>query len=140
MLHKLYIRWRRITTMHWISWETLSKPKALDGLGFRNMHDFNIAMLSKQGWRLLQSPDSLCARILKARYFPHCTMLEAEPREGISYSWRSILHGLELVKQGYIWRIGDGSRINIHHDNWIPRKGSLRPLGHIYIHGTEFVT
>ena len=69
------------TTMYWISWETLSKPKAMGGLGFRNMHDFNIAMLSRQGWRILQNPDNLSARILKARYFPNCTILEAEARE-----------------------------------------------------------
>lgn len=25
--------------------------------------------------------------------------------------------------------------IKVHHDNWIPRKGSLRPLGQRYIHG-----
>lgn len=24
--------------------------------------------------------------------------------------------------------MGDGSRINIQHDNWIPKSGSLRPL------------
>ena len=73
-------------TLHWISWETLTRPKAMGGLGFRDMHDFNIAMLSWQGWRFLQNPDNLCAHTLKARYFPHCSILEVVPRDGISYS------------------------------------------------------
>ncbi|XP_073361303.1 uncharacterized protein [Aegilops tauschii subsp. strangulata] len=30
---------------------------------------------------------------------------------------------------------GDGRAIKVHHDNWIPRKGSLRPLDQRYIHG-----
>lgn len=99
----------------------------MGGLGFREMHNFNIAMLSRQGWRLIQNPESLCAKLLKARYFPHCSALEAIPHDGISYSWRSILRGLELIKQGYIWRIGDGSSVDIWNDPWLPRPWS-RPV------------
>ena len=72
--------------MHWLSWEKLSQPKAVGGLGFRDMHQFNLAMLSRQGWRIVQNPTSLCARILKARYFPDCLALEAVAHDGISYS------------------------------------------------------
>ena len=71
-------------TMHWLSWETPMRPKAMGGLGFRDMQNFNIAMLSRQGWCLLQNPDNLCCRILKAHYFPYYSILEAVPREGIS--------------------------------------------------------
>uniref|UniRef100_A0A8I6XXP6 Uncharacterized protein n=1 Tax=Hordeum vulgare subsp. vulgare TaxID=112509 RepID=A0A8I6XXP6_HORVV len=62
-------------TIHWISWEKLTKPKDQGGLGFRDMDCFNIAMLSRQIWRLIQCPDSLCAKVLKARYFPMFSML-----------------------------------------------------------------
>ena len=43
------------------------------------------------------------------------------------------MHGRDLLTDGLIWRIGDGSRVLIHHDNWLPRRGSLRPLGQSYI-------
>lgn len=115
-------------TIHWIGWPTLTKPKALGGLGFRDIHDFNIAMLSRQAWRLIQNPESLCARILRAKYFPDGNILQAQPRDGISYSWGSILHGLQLVKEGCIWRIGDGQKVKIWSDPWIPRAWSRTVL------------
>ena len=113
-------------TLHWISWDKLTKSKALGGLGFRDMHSFNIAMLSRQIWRLIQNPESLCAQILKARYFPHTHVLDAVPKDGISYSWRSLLHGLQLFKEGYLWRIGDGNQVRIWSDPWLPRPWSRK--------------
>ncbi|PNT69203.1 hypothetical protein BRADI_3g51243v3 [Brachypodium distachyon] len=50
-----------------------------------------MALLAKQAWRLIQSPDSLCARVLKAKYFPATDILDAAPMSGMSYVWRSIL-------------------------------------------------
>jgi hypothetical protein len=114
--------------MHWLSWELLSKPKSEGGLGFRDLYGFNLAMLARQGWRMLTNPDSLCARVLKARYFPNCSILEANVSDGISYSWRSILKGVQLLKKGLIWRVGDGARINIWNDMWLNREGSRQPI------------
>ena len=42
--------------------------------------------------------------------------------------WRSIIHGRDLLRQDLVWRIGDGSKVNIYHDSWIPRAGCLSPL------------
>ena len=85
--------------MHWRSWEWLSSPKDMGGLGFRDLSIFNQAMLGKQCWRLLSEPTSLCARVLKGRYFPTCEFWDAPCPRSASYTWQSILHGLELVKK-----------------------------------------
>jgi hypothetical protein len=99
--------------IHWTSWEKMSKPKRVGGLGFRDLHLFNMAMLARQAWRLLQNPSSLCARVLAAKYHPGHSIIEATPKIGISYVWRSILKGAQLLKKGIIWRVGDGRSINI---------------------------
>jgi hypothetical protein len=103
-------------SIHWVSWEKLTLPKEEGGLGFRDLHSFNLAMLAKQGWRLLQNSDSLCARVLKSKYFPNSSLLKAKAKMGCSYTWRSIMQGLEVLKKGVIWRVGDGQQIDIWKD------------------------
>ena len=118
----------KVNKIHWLSWEKLTRSKKMGGLGFRDLHLFNMAMLARQAWRLLTSPDTLCGQVLKAKYFPNTTILQCTAREGISYSWRSILHGLQLLKQGLIWRIGNGNNTNIWADPWIPRGCIRKPI------------
>lgn len=53
-----------VKKMCWVSWEKLAKPKNAGGLGFREIVQFNDAMLAKLSWRILKEPTSLLARIL----------------------------------------------------------------------------
>ncbi|BFG15867.1 hypothetical protein CerSpe_021410 [Prunus speciosa] len=52
--------------VHWMSWESLGNSRRDGGLGFRNIHEFNLALIAKQCWRLVHDPDSLWAQTLKA--------------------------------------------------------------------------
>ncbi|KAG5561218.1 hypothetical protein RHGRI_004294 [Rhododendron griersonianum] len=63
--------------IHWLSWSKLSEKKHNGGLGFRDLRCFNLALLAKQGWRLLIGGDSLLRRILKAKYYPRCSFMKA---------------------------------------------------------------
>ena len=114
--------------MHWLSREVLCTRKEKGGLGFRDLNLFNLALLARQGWRLLTSPDSLCARVLRAKYFPDGDLLNVQEGPGMSYSWRSIVRGVKAMNEGLIWRVGDGTNINIWLDPWIPDGVTRRPI------------
>ena len=41
--------------------------------------------------------------------------------QNVSPCWQGIVHGLELLKNGIIWRVVNGRKIRIWRDNWLPR-------------------
>jgi ribonuclease HI len=106
--------------MHWLAWWKMCVPKSKGGMGFRDIQCFNLALLAKQAWRLIDDPNSLCARVLRAKYFPTGDLLNAKLKSGSSFTWQSIWAGLQTFKKGHIWRVGQGTSINIWEDNWIP--------------------
>ena len=54
-------------------------------MGFRDIRSFNLAMLAKQGWRLMQETNLLLYGCFKAKYFPRCNFLEAGEIPNSSY-------------------------------------------------------
>lgn len=58
------------------------------------MHLFNQALLAKQGWRLIQNPESLCARVFKSKYYPNGNLLDTVFASDASPVWRAIEFGL----------------------------------------------
>lgn len=64
--------------MAWIAWENICLPKSEERMGFKDLKAFNLALLAKQGWWIIQTPDSLLHRVFKAKYFARFTFMEAQ--------------------------------------------------------------
>jgi hypothetical protein len=97
-------------------------------MGFWDVKYFNIAMLGKQGWRLMTAPDTLCARVLKGKYFPNNDFLNAKNKRNSSHTWRAILAGRKALECGLIRRIGDGETTNTWSNRWIPDAIGGKPI------------
>ncbi|KAG8472386.1 hypothetical protein CXB51_034209 [Gossypium anomalum] len=89
-------------------------------MGFRDLCKFNITFLVKQGWRFIVKPDSLAARIFKAKHFPHISFWSAHLRTNPSYVWRGIFATRKVLEDGAGWRVGSGINISIWRDSWLP--------------------
>lgn len=72
--------------IHWVKWKEMCRSKHSEGMGFRDLEAFNMALLGKQLWKLLTMPHSLLSRIFKSRYFP-------------SFTWRCILSSKNLFSK-----------------------------------------
>lgn len=58
-------------SIHWHRWKKMAVPKKHGGLGYRDLRQFNLALLAKQEWFVLKYPESMIAKISMVRYFPH---------------------------------------------------------------------
>ena len=110
----------------WIAWENMCKPKADEGMGFKDLRAFNLALLAKQGWRLIQNPGSLTHRVLKAKYFPESNFMEAQIGKKPLYTWRSLMEGINVLDRGLHWSIGNGQSVRIWGDRWLPTQNSFK--------------
>lgn len=113
----------------WLAWDRMCMSKKRGGLGFRDLHGFNLALLGKQCWNLISRPNALAARVLKARYYPNCHFLQASRGGGSSHTWAGIWEAKENFKNGFRWVLGDGRSIKIHTDNWLRGTADNR-VGH----------
>jgi hypothetical protein len=102
-----------------MSWSKMSVSKNHGGMGFRDFVYFNKALLAKQIWHLWKTPDGLIARIMKAKYYPECSVLKASLGNRPSFTWRSIQGASDIIKDGLAWRVGNGKKFRIWKDKWL---------------------
>ena len=71
------------------------------------------------------NPTSLWAQVLQAKYFHQGTLFTSPQTSRGSHIWTSISIGVNLLRGGMHWYIGDGQTIRIWQDPWLPN-GTLR--------------
>ncbi|KAH9697132.1 reverse transcriptase domain-containing protein [Citrus sinensis] len=106
--------------IRWMRWKFLCEPKTHRGIGFKILHDFNVAMLGKQVWKLLLNLKSLVGQIFKAHYFPHTSIAEAGLGYNPSFVWRSLMAAKHVVVRGSRIQIGSGQNCSIGSAPWLP--------------------
>ena len=94
----------------------MGKAKKDGGNSYREFGCFKRALLAKQGWPLWKQPDSFLAQIMEAKYYRGKDFLESQLGHRPLFAWRSIHGGCDLLKEGLIWRIGNGSAVRIWKD------------------------
>ncbi|KAA3470137.1 reverse transcriptase [Gossypium australe] len=81
------------------------------GLGFRDLHLFNMALLGKQVCMLIHFKGTLCYK------FPIGDIFHPKNVDKPSYTWTSIATTAKTLANGFVWLVGDGTNIEIRNDN-----------------------
>ena len=114
--------------MHWFAWWKMCIPKHQGGMGFRDLQSFNLALLAKQCWRLLATPESLCASVLRAKYFSDGDLLNCTLKKRSSYTWQIIWAGVQTLKKELSGVWVTTPKLIIWEDCWIPSSPSRKVM------------
>ena len=103
----------------WVDWNTVCRRKEVGGLGVRRIREFNLALLGKWCWRVLEDRESLWFRVLSARYGEDEGRLRGGGWEASDW-WRVISSlGRELSFSDHVCRyVGNGRNTLFWSDVW----------------------
>lgn len=113
--------------VHWKKLEDMKIRKDYGGLGFKDLVEFNKAMLGKQAWRIVKQPNALWCQVLKSIYFPRSDLWAANRGHRPSWGWQSILVGRDAIEPATRWVVRDGQTIRIREDVWLPSRRIIGP-------------
>nr|CCA66020.1 hypothetical protein [Beta vulgaris subsp. vulgaris] len=110
----------------WKSRKIIEMPKGGGGLGIRNVHLFNKALLAKQAIRIHNSRQSLISQVLLAKYkaSPVDIVLRNRNLGRVSWGMRGLCRAVQDCRAGFTSQIGNGSNTSIVGDKWI-REGPV---------------
>ena len=112
--------------IHWKNWDSLCCSKLDGGLGFKDLESFNLALLAKQWWRIMNNENSVSFKVLKGKYFPNTSPKKVLKSPCSSFLWNSLLEGRKVVEEGAYWRVGDGKLIEVWQDAWLNKEPDFK--------------
>jgi len=59
-------------------WDHVATRKEYGGMAFQHLYGFTLAMLGKQGWKLVTDHETIVSRVFKAKYFPRGNFIDAK--------------------------------------------------------------
>jgi hypothetical protein len=109
------------------SWSSICTPKDEGGLGFKKMHDFNLALIAKLGWKLLSNTDCLWVKQLQRKYIKYGDFLFSSAPTTASWLWKWIQKIKPIISAGACLQVSQLSSSPIWTSNWVPTIPSFKP-------------
>jgi len=115
--------------MHMVGWNKITKPRKLGGQGVRPARLQNTTLLGKLVWSFVQSNKKLCVSILAYKYLKEGNIF-LEKAKTDSPIWNAILKTLDVLEDGFAYKIGDGDT-NMWFHPWIAKHPHINVVQNI---------
>ncbi|XP_062094157.1 uncharacterized protein LOC133800218 [Humulus lupulus] len=81
-----------------VAWNNICLPKAVGGLGFRKILDWNIAALGKYVWAIASKKDNLWVRWIRSVYLTKVDWWEYKTQSDCNWYWKKLVAVKDLFK------------------------------------------
>lgn len=102
-LHCKKFLWNKVDQSRYLSrtsWDIVTNPIVVGGLGIRKLKIWNLCFMAKLAWKKLVYPSKLWVQILSTRYLKHSSLLSIVASSYASPLWKDIIKGLPILNQG----------------------------------------
>lgn len=117
---------------HLVNWDSVCTPITRGGLGIRKMQPLNQALLAKAAWRIHNGDQGLWANMFREKYLRGDSIINHNHNSTSSTVWKGVCHGSKVLREGCMWNVGDGSKIDFWVDDWLGlgplSQYAIRPL------------
>lgn len=101
-----------------VAWVNVCKPKKEGGLGIKSLDRWNVALLSKQIWRLLTSKDSLWVAWAHDYHVKKNSFWNIKKTDRSGWGWTNILNIRDKLRPHLWCEVGNGLNTNAWYDTW----------------------
>ena len=108
-----------------VRWDKVCLPKEEGGLGVKDITSFNISLLGKWKWDLVQNQGETWTKILESKY-GGWRNLDAVPRASLESLWwrelktiNQITHQGQQLGRSTLWKVRRGDKIKFWEDRWL---------------------
>ena len=100
-----------------VAWKYVCRSKRR-GLGLKDLHMWNKAMIVKHLWHVVVDKDSLWVKWINTYKLKGRSVWDVEIETKDSWGWKCLLNLRDIVGRHMRYKIGDGKNVNIWHDKW----------------------
>ena len=97
-------------------------------LGFCRMHDFNLSLIAKLGWKLLTNADCLWVQQLQKKYIKYENFIYSPNPSSTSWLWRGIQKTKSFISVGACLKVSRKTSSFIWDTNRVPSLPSFKPF------------
>ncbi|XP_056695087.1 uncharacterized mitochondrial protein AtMg00310-like [Spinacia oleracea] len=114
--------WNKVDRSRYISrtsWDNVTRPMGVGGLGIRRLKDWNVAFMAKLCWKILTNPNKLWVLLFKENFLRRTNLFDCTVHSYNSPIWRDILQGRALLQKGLIIGIDNGRSTSLWYHHWV---------------------
>lgn len=105
-----------------IAWDLICRDKKMGGLGYKESHTWNLALLGKYIWSIATKADNLWVKWVDHVYLKGKDWKQYVPNTSVSWYWRQLTHIKDSFRSGYSgdrWVFGKKGYTATSGYNWL---------------------